>query len=54
MENGYKIFWTANALTELKIAFDYFEINWTQKSIIKLALEIEKTIFLISKNPNLF
>ncbi len=54
MESGYKIFWTENAISELKSAFDYFELNWTQKSIIWLTLEIEKTITLISKNPEIF
>ncbi len=54
MKNGYKILWTDNALSELKIVFEYLERNWTEKELRKLANEIEKTIHLISNNPTLF
>jgi len=47
MKNGYKVFWTDNALDELKE-------NWTNKELKKLAKELDKTLSLISQNPNLF
>ena len=34
--------------------FDYLETNWTEKELNKLGLEIEKTLELISINPELF
>ena len=54
MRNGYRIEWTDNALSELKLTFDYIEKNWTEKESRKLSIEIEKTVNLISNNPNLF
>lgn len=54
MKSGYKIDWTTHALSELKETFDYLETNWTEKELNKLGLEIEKTLQLISINPELF
>ena len=54
MKSGYKIKWTDNALSELKVTFEYIEQNWTKKELKILSNEIERTINLISKNPNLF
>lgn len=54
MENGYKILWTDNALVELKQTIDYLEQNWSAKEINKLAVTIEYTLQLISKNPYIF
>jgi plasmid stabilization system protein ParE len=41
-------------LNELKEVFNYFEVNWTEKELRKLSIEIEKTLELISINPELF
>ena len=54
MKSGYKIKWTDNALSELKTTFEYIENNWTEKELRKLSNEIERTLNLISNNPNLF
>jgi len=54
MTNGYKIFWTEFALSELEKTIEYLEQNWTEREIRNLAFEIEKTLSLISHNPNLF
>jgi len=54
MKSGYKVEWTDNALSELKITFEYIEANWTEKELRKLSNEIERTVNLISNNPNLF
>ena len=54
MKSGYKVEWTDNALTELKVIFEYIEQNWTEKELRRLSNEIERTINLISNNPNLF
>jgi plasmid stabilization system protein ParE len=54
MENGYRILWTDNALVELKQTIDYLEQNWSAKEINKLAVTIEYTLQLISKNPYIF
>ena len=54
MKNGYKIKWTVHALNELKETFDYLDANWTEREMNKLGIEIEKTLKLISINPELF
>ena len=54
MTNGYKILWTDFALSELKNTIEYLEENWTNRELKNLALEIEKTINLLSHNPYLF
>lgn len=54
MQNGYKVFWTENALNELSQTIDYLENNFSVKELKFLAKEIEKTVYLISNNPNLF
>lgn len=54
MKSGYKIFWSDNALKELNNTINYLEENFTDKEIQKLALAIDKTIFLITKNPLIF
>lgn len=54
MKNGYKIFWTENALNELAKTIEYLEENFTDKEIKKLAQKIESTTALLSKNPTIF
>ncbi len=54
MESGYKILWTDNALNELQETYSYLELNWTVKILNKLSTELDKTLKLISRNPQLF
>lgn len=54
MKNGYKILWTQNAVEELKGIVEYLEENWTQKELRNFTHELDHTIELISKNPELF
>lgn len=54
MENGFKILWTDNALFELKETYDYLEVNWTERELRNLSIELEKTLNLISRSPKLF
>ncbi len=54
MKSGYKIDWTNNALSELKETYQYLEENWTEKELKNLSHAIEKTLKLISHNPNLY
>ena len=54
MENGYKVLWTDHALDELQSTFEYLESNFTHVELKSLSKEIEKTVYLISKNPFLF
>lgn len=54
MKSGYKIHWTDNALDELAKTIGYLQENFTDKEIRKLALNIERTVELISRNPNIF
>jgi len=54
MKNGYKILWTDFALKELENTIEYLEENWTEKELRNLAVKLEETLNLISRNPNLF
>jgi plasmid stabilization system protein ParE len=54
MKSGYKIFWSENALEELANTIKYLEENFSEKELIKLAENIEKTSKLLSKNPFIF
>jgi len=54
MTNGYKILWTDFALIELEKTIEYLEEKWSPRELKNLAQEIEKTLSLLSHNPNLF
>lgn len=54
MKNGYNIFWTENALTELENTIQYLELNWTKKELKNLAENLDRIILLLSKNPLIF
>jgi plasmid stabilization system protein ParE len=54
MKNGCKILWTDNALKELEKTIEYLEENWTETALRNLALNLEETLTLVSKNPTLF
>jgi plasmid stabilization system protein ParE len=54
MKNGYKILWTLHALKELEKTIDNLNENWTEKELQTFALNLEKTINLISINPFIF
>jgi hypothetical protein len=51
MKNGYKILWTLHALKELEKTIDNLKENWTEKELQAIALNLEKTVNLISINP---
>lgn len=54
MESGYDVIWTDHALAELGATFRYLENNFPERVLRKLAHEIERITYLISKNPFLF
>jgi len=54
MKNGYSIKWSDHALEELVEVITYLEDNWTEKELKNLSRKIEKTVFLISNNPELY
>lgn len=54
MESGYKILWTEHALYELAATYDYLGINFTERELKNLSTDIDKTLNLISRNPNIF
>ena len=54
MQSGYKILWTDHALSELNKTIQYLEENWTDKELGNLSLELEHTVELISKTPEIF
>ncbi len=54
MRSGYKIRWTNHALSELEATLKYLEKNWTERELQNFSRELDHTIELISKNPELF
>jgi len=54
MKSGYKVLWTDHALSELKNTLEYLEENWTERELKNFSQELDHTIELISKNPELF
>ena len=54
MKNFYKILWTDNALKELQKTVEYLEEHWTDKELNNLAVNLDKTLNLISQNPYFF
>jgi plasmid stabilization system protein ParE len=54
MKSGFRIFWTEIALIEFEDTIIYLQQNWTEREIKNLAVEIEKTLALISSNPEIF
>jgi plasmid stabilization system protein ParE len=54
MKNGYKVFWTENALIELEVTILYLQSNWTTIEIRNLFESLDKTITLLSRNPLIF
>jgi plasmid stabilization system protein ParE len=53
MKNGHKM-WTDNVLKELQDTIEYLQEHWSDKELRNLANNLEKTLNLISNNPNLF
>lgn len=54
MVNGYEIRWTDHALDELNSIYEYLIVNFTDRELRNLAVEIEHVTYLISINPYLF
>ena len=54
MKSGYKVLWTDHAISELKDTIEYFEENWTERELSNFSEELDHTVELISKNPELF
>jgi len=54
MKSGYKILWTDHAISELKDTLEYLEGNWTERELSNFSEELDNTVELISKNPELF
>ena len=54
MKSGYSIQWTDHALSELENTIEYLEKNWTERELKNFSQELDHTIELISRNPELF
>lgn len=54
MKSGYKILWTDHAISELKDTLVHLEENWTERELSNFSEDLDHTIELISKNPELF
>ena len=49
-----KIEWTDYALDELKSTFQYLELNFSDREMKNLAVELEVVLKLIANNPKAF
>ena len=54
MTNGFSIYWTDFALSELTKTIEYLEENWTKRELQNFAAKLENTLQLISSNPDIF
>ncbi|MCP9199680.1 type II toxin-antitoxin system RelE/ParE family toxin [Gramella sp. GC03-9] len=54
MKSGYKIYWTAHALSELENTLNYLKENWTERELKKFSRELDHSIELLSRNPRIF
>ncbi|MGQ9797895.1 MAG: type II toxin-antitoxin system RelE/ParE family toxin [Ignavibacterium sp.] len=54
MKNGYEIFWTQEAVNNLKLIFDYLLTNWSKKEISNFTNELENRLGIIFLYPKLF
>ena len=54
MKSGYEVFWSKRADRGLLKTYKYLAEHWTDKEIRSLSREIERTIELITQNPELF
>jgi len=51
---GYKIFWTEEAIQNLKEIIDYLANKWTQREVDNFKAKLSKQIDLIKRNPRMF
>lgn len=54
MINGYRVFWTDNALDELKATIEYLQLNFSEIEVSYLARKIESILLNISNFPELY
>ena len=54
MKSGFNIIWSDEAKNNLSCIIDYFETNWTENGLRKFFGKFEKTLQLISQNPQIF
>ncbi len=54
MKSGYKIEWSVEAISNLDSIIDYLSNKWTHREIRTFYKLLDKTLILISKNPDIF
>lgn len=54
MKSGYKVFWTEHAKSELYETIEYLENKWTDRELRRFFAQLDHTIELISKSPEIF
>lgn len=54
MKSGFKVDWTEHSLLELKQTIDYLELDWTEKELVNFSRELDHTVSIISRDPNIF
>lgn len=54
MGDGYRLFWSRNALNDLQKIINYLSENWTKREVRNFARRLDKRLNLIVLNPRLF
>jgi plasmid stabilization system protein ParE len=54
MENIYKIYWSEEALNNLKTIIHHLKRNWTEKELKPFAKHLKKRLHLIQKSPTIY
>ncbi|RMB56434.1 type II toxin-antitoxin system RelE/ParE family toxin [Dokdonia sinensis] len=54
MSDFYKVIWLPQALEDYHDTLSDLELYWTSEIVMRLALEVEKTLDLLEQNPHIF
>ena len=54
MRSGYKLYWTDNAVLDLRNIIDYLRYKWTAREVKNFVRRLDRRLELIQLNPRLF
>ena len=54
MKSGYSLYWSAEALKNLRNIISYLGNNWSEKEVRNFFTKLDRRLNLINLNPRLF
>ena len=54
MANGYKLFWSEKALSDVQEILDFLSLHYTTREVRAFVRKLDKRINLISQSPKVF